>query len=813
MLGLVTVVAAGMLLGMEVGLRRELRERLVASIDESAQRQSDGLRETFEHLLAGGHTLVAEPRLRAALSAPVVDSKALEALADELRDVQGWELLGIADAHGARRLRGASSEGAWPVVANAALGGKTAKGYWVDGGHLYQIAATPVTLDRRTIGALVGGVRLSASRVARHERTAHAALAAFADGRLLAASFAPGSAQRTAVERLAKAKAPPRLKLAREWFLVREVPITESGCRMLVFRSEDVALAPYRRLRGLVLAVSASAYALAILAAWLIARGLSGPVANLERQRQVTQQLFDRSEERFRQLIERASDAIAVYGDGRFVYVNPALVALLGYAKAEELVGKLVMNIVHPDDRDDVASRLRTLAETGEPLPPHEVRYLRRDGGVVTAEVATQAIEFRNRPALLTIARDVTERRQMQARMFQTDRMTSLGTLAAGVAHEINNPLAYLIANLDFVSGRLDQLSRDNPSLQVGPAPTRPGRVTGSYPQVGGGMDEVLEPLKEAREGAERVRQIVRDLKTFSRPDDDRRVPVDVRRILESSINVAFNEIRPRARLVKDYGEVPQVEANEARLGQVFLNLLLNAAQAIPEGDAAKNEIRVTTRTEGERVVVELRDTGGGIPPEVLGRIFDPFFTTKPVGVGTGLGLSICHNLVTSLGGEIAVDSQVGRGTTVRIALPQLKEPRRRRATTPALVIPPGPRARVLVIDDEPALGRALGRALSPDHEVRVATSGREGLDILLADGRFDVVFCDLTMPDVTGMDVFEELRRSRPGFEERLVFITGGAFTSRASDFLSSVPNLRIEKPFDMQIVRAIVRERILRA
>jgi len=217
-------------------------------------------------------------------------------------------------------------------------------------------------------------------------------------------------------------------------------------------------------------------------------------------------------------------------------------------------------------------------------------------------------------PAIERELRDVTlraERCKLQEQLLVSDRMASVGTLAAGVAHEINNPLAVVLANLEMATRSVSELAK---------------RM--ALP------DDLEESLKDATDCAERIRDIVRDLKIFSRAEDDRRAPVDTRRVLESTLRMAWNEIRHRARLVKLYGAVPPVEANESRLGQVFLNLIVNAAQAIPEGHAEANEIRVATRlgpTGG--VVVEIADSGCGMPPEVLRRIFTPFYTTKPVGV------------------------------------------------------------------------------------------------------------------------------------------------------------------------------------
>jgi two-component system cell cycle sensor histidine kinase/response regulator CckA len=264
--------------------------------------------------------------------------------------------------------------------------------------------------------------------------------------------------------------------------------------------------------------------------------------------------------------------------------------------------------------------------------------------------------------------------------------------------------------------------------------------------------------------------------------------------VLDWSLSVADHQIRHRARVVREFGKVPLTSGNEARLGQVFLNLLINAAQAIPEGHAAANEITVTSRTDDHgRAVVEVRDTGCGIPPESIDRIFDPFFTTQPVGQGSGLGLAICHQIVSEMQGDIEVDSAIGTGTTVRVRLPAL---------TIAPPPPPKPpevpaprRARILIIDDDVYVGRALGHVLRR-HDLSVVSNGRDALDRLERES-FDVIFCDMMMPDLSGIDIYEALRDRQPGLEKRIVFMTGGAFTTDAREFLGRVPNTVIEKPF----------------
>jgi nitrogen-specific signal transduction histidine kinase len=376
------------------------------------------------------------------------------------------------------------------------------------------------------------------------------------------------------------------------------------------------------------------------------------------------------------------------------------------------------------------------------------------------------------------------EQRRMEEKLLRADRMASIGALVAGVAHEINNPLAIVLANLDLLA-----------HLAIPPS--------GPAPRLDSA--EIQETLRDAREAADRVRVIVAGLKTLSRSDELERGPVDLHRMLDFSIKMAWNEIRHRARLVKAYGPVPAVHGNEARLGQVFLNLLINAAQAIPEGHAGENEIRISTqRGPDDSVTVEIRDSGLGMPAEVIARIFDPFFTSKPVGAGTGLGLAICDTIVRSHGGEITVSSAVGQGSTFVVRLPASDGvPSYLQRATPVIAV--ARRARVLVIDDEPAIGIALRRTLQDDHDVDAVTSARSALDLLDAGRRFDLILCDMMMPEQTGEGLHAELAGKLPDQAERMVFLTGGAFTPGARAFLDRVNNVCLEKPFDGDAVRAL--------
>lgn len=394
--------------------------------------------------------------------------------------------------------------------------------------------------------------------------------------------------------------------------------------------------------------------------------------------------------------------------------------------------------------------------------------------------VLVEAHAERNAPTSLRGA-DVEQRLQSR------DRMASIGTLAAGVVHGINNPLSYVIANLEYVKRLLTQGN---------------GRLSAQA------LAELGDVLDDSLDGAERVRRIVSDLGALSRPLDARVVAVDLERAAERALSVAANEIRHRARVIREFAAIPAALGTEARLGQVILNVLINAAHSIEPGAIEGNAITVRTRLDAYgRPVLEIEDTGCGIAKENLGRVFDPFFTTKPVGVGTGLGLSIAHRIVRELEGEIQIESVHGHGTRVVLTLPAAPPSA---STAPVLEsVPPFStdrlRARVLVIDDEPAILRAFRRVLY-SHEVVVATSGPEAMSRLSEGAPFDAIFCDVMMPEMSGVEVYQRIRAQHPGQEHKLVFMTGGAFAEPAAHFIESVVNPKLKKPFTGAAVRTLV-------
>jgi PAS domain S-box-containing protein len=503
------------------------------------------------------------------------------------------------------------------------------------------------------------------------------------------------------------------------------------------------------------------------------------------------------SEEQYRQIVEATTDGIVKLDVAeRIVFVNGRLAQMLGYEPIQ-MIGVSVFAFMGASAKAVVAASFQR--RKGGAQDALDTTFSHKDGTAISVNVATTPlVDGRGRHiGILGVVRDVTERKKLQSQLMVSDRMASVGTLAAGVAHEINNPLAALIGNLDYV---FEILGRT-----VGLASTA-ANLARSDAWL---LEEVKEPLKDARDAAERVRLIVRDLKIFSRsPLEEQRGRVDVKAVMESSLRMAWNEIRHRAHLVKLYGPVPSVEVNEGRLGQVFLNLIVNAAQAMQEGKVDDNEIRVSTRREGQRVVVEVSDTGTGIRPEIIGRIFDAFFTTKGVGFGTGLGLAICHRIVTDMGGELTVESELGKGTTFRVALPIPKT--REAVATPSVTEPvrvSGRRGRILVVDDEEMVLRTVKRLLSKDHDVLAIAAAKEALALCAGGATFDLILCDLMMPDMTGMDLYSELARIAPEQAARMIFLTGGAFTAKAVQFLAETVQEHIDKPFDPPALRAIVQ------
>lgn len=393
---------------------------------------------------------------------------------------------------------------------------------------------------------------------------------------------------------------------------------------------------------------------------------------------------------------------------------------------------------------------------------------------------------------------------ELRVRLHHADRLASVGQLAAGVAHEINNPAAFILANLSTMNTHITKLAKFySDVLNV----IRPGAGVANqekleqllenenWPLI---LGEMRDMIKDNLEGIGRIRSIVRDLKSFSRIEKESTEKVQINDVIHAACNMVFNEIRHRASLIKDLENVPEIVADRGKLGQVLMNLLVNAAQSIAPGATEKNRIKVTTRLCEDKVVVEVKDTGCGISQEICGKIFEPFFTTKSRETGTGLGLSLCAEIIRKHNGKISVKSEVGKGSCFTVELPvdtglaleKTKDMAKPVPVSNALSL------RILVIDDETALLKAMTRALKENHDVVTASGGPQALTILEKDQNFHVILCDLMMPEIDGIEVYNTVREKYPELHDRIIFTTGGAFTARAKEFLASVPNIQLEKP-----------------
>ncbi len=441
----------------------------------------------------------------------------------------------------------------------------------------------------------------------------------------------------------------------------------------------------------------------------------------------------------------------------------------------------------HPDDRGVVVDHIRDAVMLRKDFE-FELRIVRTDGSLrnVLSRGKCEVSEDGRPLAVFGVFQDVTERKQLHDRVVHSERMATVGTLAAGVAHEINNPLTWVIANLDAIDRALVEL--------------RAGDLEST--------EQVAKMVLEAQQGADQVKRIVRDLLTYSRSQPEQLESVDVQDALDIAVNIATNQFKYRAYLVRDYGHVPPVVADESRLTQVFVNLIVNAAQAIPErrehdpeqpDRPGMIELRTSVDPDG-RVRVSVQDNGLGMPAAVVARVFDPFYTTKPVGVGTGLGLSISNNIIKSFHGEIQIDSDEGQGTRVSVLLPAADG-----SGTFASLAESQTKPMVLVVDDAGQLGRPLSRMLSASYDVTALRSGQEALALIESGAPVDVILCDVGLGDMSGLDFHRSVQRLAPALGQRLAFITSDELDD-TSEFLESSGLPYICTPIEPSMVRELV-------
>ena len=541
------------------------------------------------------------------------------------------------------------------------------------------------------------------------------------------------------------------------------------------------------------------------------------------------QEELDAARARYFDLYELAPVGYCTISEKGLILEANLTAATLLCVSRSELVQKPLTRFIIKADQDTYYLHHKQLMETDAPQTC-ELRLRRTDSEICWARLdAIAAQDGDGAPTCRVVLSDITRRKQAEAEreqlrgsLAQSDRLASMGTLAAGVAHEINNPLTYMLYNLESSVEDLPRVAewvhRCHNALVHHLGDDAAAHALGESDDGGAPalIEEVITRLRDAAGGAQRIKEIARGLSTFTRADREEVVPVAIQSVIDQALSIASNHTKYQARVIKDFSPVPAVPASDGKLAQVFLNLIINAAQAIDEGHFEQNEIRVRTWAEDDAVFTEVSDTGKGIPFEHRERIFEPFFTTKDVGVGSGLGLSITRNIVTRFGGKISFTSQVGKGTSFVVRLPRLegdRPPCEETATPADSTSHAVARGRILVVDDEPGIRAIIARMLGRDHEVVTAASGEEGRALLEKDRDFDLIFCDLMMPRLSGMALHSWLADQDASLAEQVVFISGGAFTPGASAYLAGVDNLHVDKPFDTISFKKLTAELILAA
>jgi signal transduction histidine kinase/DNA-binding response OmpR family regulator len=498
-------------------------------------------------------------------------------------------------------------------------------------------------------------------------------------------------------------------------------------------------------------------------------------------------------------LHEGIGDAVIGVDTLRRVYFLNSVALEVFDLKEEDALARPVEQVLGvPSDHPLAAAIGVALEKGGSPRRPMTVELERATLRVTVAGLKSPD----GQTTAMVIARDISDlkaaelaRLAFDARLHEADKLASLGHLVAGVSHEINNPLAAILLNLPPLQEAFDEVAA---YFRGTPAPK------GLVDQ----LDEIPRILQESVSATARIRAIVEEMRLFAHPRGDVGEAARVEELLDVALALVSNEVRFKARVERVYSETPRLVVDRTRLIQAFLNVLLNAAQAIEGHDPDGAWIRVEARSEAHGVLAVITNSGPPIPKDILPRIFEPFFTTKPVGQGVGLGLSISYDTVRRHGGHIEAASGPDQPTSFRIWLPcntglALAPPSE---LLPAEAMPVRP-ARILFVDDERLLQSSIRRILERHHEVVLASSGHRALEILAHD-RFDVILCDLIMPGMNGMLLYETVKALMPEQAARFVFLTGGTSSSEARDFLLSVDNPRAYKPLSAdEIMRLIAR------
>ncbi len=532
--------------------------------------------------------------------------------------------------------------------------------------------------------------------------------------------------------------------------------------------------------------------------------------------RRMAEDKFRWEEQRSRSFVDGCVDMIQSVGlDGKFQFVNRAWLENLGYS-AEEVSQLSIFDIIHPNCIDYCREMFQSVLD-GKLAKNIETTFISKQGKdlVLEGNAVPHYLDGRL-VGTQGFFHEVTRKRELEqaaekakAHLYQSDKMKTVGLLAGSVAHEINNPLAFVHPNLQTLEESFTALL-ELVSLYARGAERQEIEDFRKENELDQVLAEIPEILRESLGGVERITKITQELLLFTREGELLIEPTNLTEVLESSLNLIANLIQLKARVKKEYAQIPLISTCRGRMGQVVLSILINALEAMDKERIDQNMIRLTTGVKDDQVFIEIANNGRPIAADIRDKIFDPFFTTKLNGEGTGLGLSISYSFVEQLGGTLVLQSNVDRETVFRITLPRAEEMpdhgEEKEAVLPASTRP----ARVLVIDDEVPLLHVFGRVLRK-HEVKMAANGADALAIVASWPDIDIVFCDLMMPGVNGMEVYAEVSQSYPDLAKRFVFLTGGTYTAEAKTFVRNCKNSIFEKPIKYQKMIELVEQAVL--
>jgi signal transduction histidine kinase len=512
------------------------------------------------------------------------------------------------------------------------------------------------------------------------------------------------------------------------------------------------------------------------------------------------------TETQSRLLLTRATDGIVVVDPARRVlFANAAACGMLA-ADCEELVGEVFEYSV-PEETEPATYQVQLPDGLVSPVTATAIVSV-WDG----REATIIQMQPMLRPSIPPSVPSSIPPALLGPRVSE-DRLRAVGRLAASLAHEVNNPLTFVLANLESLRESHQAIRRFIRKLRVDLA-TREAITPQSFEQITTDanlqevIDDTADMLTDCYKGMHRIQDIARSLGTFSRADDKQAEMTDITRVVDDACAMVFNQIRYRARLVKRFEPIPMVAAFPGRIVQALVNMLTNAAEAIDGGPYDKHRIIVSTHLEGDHVVVGVSDTGMGIQEDSRDRIFTPGFTTKAHEGGMGLGLTACSRVAQEHGGRLEVHHLPDRGTRFELVIPidtGLSAIEQRRESHP-ISEAPLKRSRLLIVDDDAMVLSALRRRLRRRYDTVTVLGGAEALARLSEDPGFDSIVCDLMMPEVDGKSFYNAIKKDHPELADRIVFMSGGAFTPRLRKFAAAVPNPVLQKPVSREDLESML-------